>query len=358
MGYIEKRTTKDGKVRYKLQIKMKGFPIYTETFRRESDAKKKEKLVEADMLEGRHFKNSEAQKHTVKELIDRYEREVLPGKPKAKQEGHFTWWKNRLGDLLLKDLTPPFIVQCRDELLSSLTSRAKKRSPATVVRYMAALSHALSIAVREWGWLDDSPMRKVTKPKESRGRVRFLSRDERTRFLKACKESPSPYLYAIVVLSLATGMRQGEILKIRWEDVDLEKGRIILHETKNGERRSLPLCGHALEVVKKLLNNNNGSSSLLFPSQQLLSNKPYDMRHAWKLALNKAQIENFRPHDMRHCAASELAMSGASLAEIAEVLGHKTMQMVKRYSHLSETHTASVVEKMNSKIFNNMGEKK
>lgn len=223
MAYIEKRTKKDGTVHYRLQIKMKGFPIYTETFRRESDAKKKAKLVEAAMLEGRHFKNSEAQKHTVRELIERYGRDVLPGKPKAKQERLFIWWKERLGEVLLKDLSPSLLVQCRDELLSGISARGKKRSPATVVRYMSAFSHALSIAVREWQWLDDSPMRKVTKPKEPRGRVRFLSSEERIRFLKACRESPSPYLYAIVVLSLATGMRQGEILRLKWEDVDFEK---------------------------------------------------------------------------------------------------------------------------------------
>lgn len=113
----------------------------------------------------------------------------------------------------------------------------------------------------------------------------------------------------------------------------LKKGRIILHETKNGERRAVPLCDYAMEVVKELFVNRRRSSPLLFASQHLLSDKPYDMRFAWKKVLKQAQLENFRPHDMRHCAASELAMSGASLAEIAEVLGHKTLQMVKRYSH-------------------------
>lgn len=351
MAYIEKRVTKDGKTHYRLQIKMKGYPTYTETFHRESDAKKKAKLIEAAMFEGRHFKNCAAHKHTVRDLIERYEKEILPQKPKAKQERQYAWWKHRLGDVLLKDLSPPLLVQCRDELLMTPTAKGKKRSPSTVVRYMAALSHALSIAVREWHWIDDSPMRRVTKPKEPRGRVRFLSCDERKRLLKACKESSSPYLYTIVILSLATGMRQGEILRLRWQDVDLVRGRMILHETKNGERRSLPLCDYALEVVKKMACNEHESTALLFPSKRPLCNKPYDMRSAWKSALKVAGIENFRPHDMRHCAASELAMSGASLAEIAEVLGHKTLQMVKRYSHLSETHTASVVEKMNSKIF-------
>lgn len=351
MAHIEKRKTKDGKFHYRLQIKMKGFPTYTETFRRESDAKKKAKIIEADMLEGRHFKTKEMHKKTVQDLIERYEREILPNKPRAKQGHIYVWWKEKCGHILLKDLTPPVLVQCRDYLLSTKLNKNKKLSPSTVVRYMAALSHALSVAVREWHWLEDSPMKRVSKPKEPRGRVRFLSPEERARLLKACRESSSPYLYAIVVMSLSTGMRQGEILHLRWKDVDIDRGRIVLHETKNGDRRLLPLRGHALEVIRNMASGPIDGSALLFPSTNPNSKNPYDMRSAWRAAIAVAGIEDFRPHDMRHSAASELAMSGASLTEIADVLGHKTLQMVKRYTHLGELHTASIVEKMNSKIF-------
>jgi integrase len=227
---------------------------------------------------------------------------------------------------------------------------------------MNALGAALSLAVNEWGWLEDSPMRKVKKPTPPRGRVRFLSDEERAALLQACKDSSNPALYAVVVLALATGMRQGEIMGLYWREpknpptdrawgvVDAGAGRITLHLTKNGERRVVPLVGHALEQVRGLAKVRRLDTDLLFPGKTDPT-APIDLRTPWETVLKRAGIENFRFHDLRHSAASYLAMNGASLAEIAETLGHKTLQMVKRYSHLSEAHTASVVERMNAKIF-------
>ncbi|HTJ55375.1 MAG TPA: site-specific integrase [Nitrosospira sp.] len=197
-------------------------------------------------------------------------------------------------------------------------------------------------------------MRKVTKPRESRGRVRFLSDDERHRLLKACKESSNPFLYPMVVLALSTGMRHGEIMGLTWDDVDLNRGRATLHETKNGERHAVAITGHALELLKELGKVRRIDSNLLFPAREnrpQKPQKPIDLRTPWEAVLKKADVRDFRFHDLRRSAASYLAMNGASLAEIAEVLGHKTLQMVKRYAHLSEGHTARVVESMNNKIF-------
>jgi len=103
------------------------------------------------------------------------------------------------------------------------------RATSTVNSYLGALSHAFSVAVREWGWLDDSPMRKVTRPRVSRGRVRFLSDQERHQLLEACQASRNPYLHTVVVLALATGARRGELLSLRWPDVDLERGTLTFH---------------------------------------------------------------------------------------------------------------------------------
>lgn len=237
-------------------------------------------------------------------------------------------------------------------MLQGITYRKSKRSPSTVVRYLAALSHALGVACREWGWLEDSPMRKVSKPTEPRGRVRFLNTEERGRLLTACKNSPHPYLHTVVVLALSTGMRYSEIMKLVWADVDFSKKRITLHETKNGERRVVPLTGFALELLKEHEAKRRMDSLLIFPAQKGRNpQKPAVLRAAWTKALGEASINDFKFHDLRHSCASYLAMNGASLAEIAEVLGHKTLQMVKRYAHLSEAHTASVVESMNAKIF-------
>lgn len=138
-------------------------------------------------------------------------------------------------------------------------------------------------------------------------------------------------------------------MSLTWEDVDLHQGRATLHETKNGERRVVPLSGKALELLKAHAKVRRLNTSLLFPGKN--PQKPMDLRTPWESALKKAGIEDFRFHDLRHSAASYLAMNGASLAEIAEVLGHKTLQMVKRYAHLSEAHSAGVMERMNARIF-------
>lgn len=351
MAYIEERTDSKGQQRFRVQIKLKGFPAQSATFERKTDARKWAQLTEAAIREGRHFKTVEAKRHTVGEMIDRYKKSILPtkGSHQPNQKIQLGYWEKRIGSYSLADCTPALIGECRDELLQEETRLKKKRSPATVNRYLAALSHCFTIAVKEWGWIDDTPMRKVTKPKEPRGRIRFLSDDEREKLLKACKASPNPFLYPVVVIALSTGARLGEIRSIAWNQVDLNRGTMTFYETKNKQIRVVPLVGHALEVVKELNKVRRIDTDLLFPGAD--PQKPIDIRHPWEVALKNAKIENYRFHDNRHSAASYLAMSGATLAEIAEILGHKTLQMVKRYSHMTEQHTAKVVAKMNKQIF-------
>lgn len=352
MAYIQERKTDDGKIHFRVQVRLKGYPITTATFDRKTDAKLWAQQTEASMREGRYFKTSEAKKHTIGELVTRYIQDIIPTKPKvaAAVTAQLMWWKDQIGHALLSDLTPALIAEQRDRLLKGVTFKGTIRSPSTVVRYLAALSHALTVAVKEWGWLDDSPMRKVTKPTEPRGRVRFLVDQERTGLLKACQESSNPFLYPAFVLALSTGMRQGELMNIRWEDVDLFKGHIILHQTKNGDKRMVPLRGLALQLLLKLKAKHPKDIGLLFPSKEDLQ-KPVDLRFPWEQALKKAGVENYKWHDNRHSCASYLLMNGASLAEIAEILGHKTLAMVKRYAHMSAEHTSKVVENMNHKLF-------
>jgi len=351
MASIKELPDKDGKPRYHVQIRIKGSPPQYGSFKRKTDAERWIQQTEAAIREGRHFKTTAAKKHTLGQLIDRYMSDVLPTKKKCEQRqgAQLLWWKKQIGCYLLSDITPALIAEQRDRLLKGITKRGRLRSPSTVVRYMAALSHAFTIAVKEWGWVEDSPLRKVTKPKEPRGRVRFLDEEERVKLLQACKESTNSYLYIIVMFALSTGMRQAEILNLKWSDVDFEKERVILQETKNGEIRQVAIVGHALELLKQLDRFRRIDSNYLFPGR--FSRKPIDIRSAWETAVKKAEIANLRFHDLRHSCASYLAMNGASLAEIAEVLGHKTLSMVKRYAHLSETHVTGVITRMNEKIF-------
>lgn len=348
MASIRKREGKSG-ISYRVDVRLRGFPNQTATFQRLTDARKWAQHTESSIREGRYFKTANSRKHTLGELIERYISDELPKKSKnINQESQLRWWASELGPYTLADITPDKISDCRDKLVTGKNSLDRKFAPATVVRYMAAMSHAFTIAVSEWQWLEDSPMRKVRKPSLPRGRVRFLDDEERARLLQTCKESRNEYLYLVVVLALSTGMRKAEIMNLRWKDIDLKEQRITVHDTKNKERKVVPLSGLALELMKA--HPRRIDTELLFPARTK-ANQPIDLRTPWETALKHAEIQDFRFHDLRHSAASYLAMNGASLAEIAEILGHKTLQMVRRYAHLSEAHTSSVVASMNEKIF-------
>lgn len=340
MASIKKRKTKNGQTRYKVEINLRGYAPQYSTFNTLADARRWATGTEAALREGRYFKPTASDQKTFAELADRYIQEVLPVKPKIKydQTYQLRWWIDEIGHYFLDDLTPAILAKARDKLSKTTGGHRKKKSSATVNRYLAALTAALNHGVREWNWLKESPAKGLRKCKEPRGRVRYLSDDERQRLFQACLESSNENLYTIVVLALSTGMRKGEIMGLTWENIDLKRGFVYLEDTKNGERRAVPLVGKALKLIEDL----SKRQGKLFPAKSI--------RTAWEKALERAQISDFRFHDLRHSAASYLAMNKASLLEIAEILGHKTLSMTKRYSHLSNAHTRSVVEKMNEKI--------
>jgi integrase len=218
-----------------------------------------------------------------------------------------------------------------------------------VVKYLATLSHILSMCAGEWQWLDENPVSRVSKPSLPKGRTRFLGDSERELLIQECQKSQNSYLFTIIIIGISTGMRRGEILGLTWEDVDFEKERIVLRETKNGEVRVLPLVGLAHKLLKEL-QEKKISSFLLFPGTD--PRKPLDFRSAWRVAVKKAGLKDFRFHDLRHCFASYCVMNGSTLNEVADLLGHKSYQTVtKRYCHLSEAYQKDVVRSMNEKIF-------
>jgi integrase len=348
MATIQKKTSKRHGTVWRVQVRRRGYPPQSATFLRKTDAREWARQIEGQIDKGLPVASREAKLHTVADLIDRYIEDVLPAKRSGKDQARILgWWKQKIGDYTLANVTPALLVEYRDKLARGETNRGK-RSPSTVNRYLAYLSHPLTVAVREWQWLDSNPMRRVSKLKEPRGRVRFLSNEERERLLKACRERGDPLLYPLVVLALSTGARQGELLGLRWPDVDLRRRVALIHETKNEERRALPLSGLAYSLVRDLKKLRRLDTDLVFANAKGRALFP---RKAWDEALRAAEVDDFRFHDLRHSAASYLAMNGATLAEIAEVLGHKTLAMVKRYSHLTEAHTAGVVARMNEAIF-------
>lgn len=350
MASIKQRKGKDGELKYQVQIRVKGFPSQTATFSRKTDAKRWAQQTETKIKEGKYFKTREEQKRTLSELIDKYVSSVLPQKKSQRgPRGQLKWWRSQLGYMILCDVNAPIIAVKRDELLVGITPRGKRRSNASVVRYLAILSHVFSYGIKELQWLENNPVSKIRKPSEPRGRVRFLSTEERQNLLEACKQSKNKHLYLITVLALSTGMRASEILNLKWSDIDLPKGMIVLHKTKNNERRAVPLTGLALELIKKEFQKKTLNYGLLFPSRRF--DKPISFRTAWETVVRRAGLKDFNFHSCRHDFASSLLASGASIAQLAEVLGHKTLQMVKRYSHLCEGTAKDIVGKMTMEIF-------
>ncbi|MGH8657351.1 MAG: tyrosine-type recombinase/integrase [Gammaproteobacteria bacterium] len=347
MANIVKRTGRDGEITYLVRVRLKS-KTASATFRRKTDAKHWAEKTEAAILERRFFQRAEAERRTLGEAIERYEQTHLSALRSARsRRQHLAWWNERLGGSLLADITPAVITEYRDKLAAGKVRQGKLRGPGTVNRYLAALSHVLTFAAREWHWIERNPCEQVSILKEPRGRVRYLTDEERERLLAECK-AHSDELYLIVLLALATGGRRGEILGLKWHDVDLKRGHVVFQETKNGERRGLPIRGQTLELLRAKVRRID--TDLLFPSRKDPA-KPINVQHVFDNALQRAGIGDFRFHDLRHSCASYLAMNGASLAEIAAVLGHRTLEMVKRYSHLSDQHLGDVLTRMNERLF-------
>lgn len=360
MGTIRELTKKNGEKSFHAEVRLRGHPSQRESFRTRTLAKKWIQDTEAAIRDGRFKSQSTARKYTVGDLIDRFIEFCIPKHPTyyLKKVQQLQRWKEELGSLYLSDLSAAHLCQVRDKMLNERTSKKTLRSPSTVNRYLAAFSKVLSVAVKEWGWIEENPTFKISKPKEARGRDRYLSIDEQHRLLDACKSSRNLYLYPIVSIALLTGMRYGEIVKLHWQDINFEMSFITLHETKNGEKRVIPLTDKVLEVLKGISSFGNSSTGPIFASDKQLPTKhPISIRKSFDRALKVSGINNCKFHDLRHTASSHLAMDGATQGELMAILGHRSPQMTQRYAHYSQQHLGELMHKMNTKITNKKSEK-
>ena len=354
MANINERTTKDGQRAFQVIIRLKGHPTVTETFKRKTDAKKWAQQTEAEIRQGRYFPKAEARKRTVSDMIDRYIKSSLERNNKPEQRSHIKhmleWWKSQIGVRFIADVTPSMVSKCRDELSTLPSARNKPMADATVNHYLIALSKVFNAALSDWGWLDESPMSHVKKFKLDNARDRFLTKDERSKLLQACKQSSCDYLYAVILIALTTGARKSEILEIEWKRIDFERNLLIFNKTKNGEARSVALVPAVARELKKLRAVPRIDTDLVFSRKDGL--KPLEMKKHWLKAFQEAELQDFKFHDLRHTAASYLAMNGATLVELKHIMGHKTMAMVARYAHLTENHTSEIINKMSADFVN------
>jgi integrase len=248
MALIEKRRLASGKSAYRVRVKYLG-RVMTSTHADRHSAERWAAEAGARIRDEAHFAGEANRRRVLADLLDRYATYVLPNKRNASnQKLHLAWWKQRIGKTPVEGVTRSLVSQCRDEL-GAPNKAGVVRAPATVVRYLASLSHVFSVAIGDWEWATINPVQGIRKPTEPRGRDRYLLEDEREKLLAACRASTSPDIYAVVMLALATGMRRGEIMTLEWADIDLQRQVVTLRQTKNGTRRTVPLCSPAYEIM-------------------------------------------------------------------------------------------------------------
>ena len=200
-------------------------------------------------------------------------------------------------------------------------------------------------------------MFRVEKFREPKGRDRVLSKEECEKLLVECAKSKNGLLLPIIMLSISTGLRQNECLSLTWDRVNLESGVIALNETKSGYPRSIALVGPALEHLKRLFDQRDPNVPFVFPSKRRFGKK-ISIRKAWEEALKRLSIKDLRFHDLRHTFCTVAASSGASNLELSTAMGHRSLQMLQRYTHLDVNHTKKLSEFVSNKMLSQEEKKK
>jgi integrase len=294
--------------------------------------------------------------HTLKELSEEYLKWAGKQRCFRTKKGYVLQLVEAFGHLQLRRFNQLLLEQYQTERLNG------GNKPATVNRLLATLRHMFTKAV-DWGMVEDEALKRVRKAKllpENNRRLRFLSKEEIQSLLEKCNE----YLKPIVIMALNTGCRKSEILNLRWDQVDLKHGFILLDRTKNGERREIPINGTLRESLETLFQGTKKRPRRLdIPwvfyelkteidsetGEIKKTGKPYgDVKKSFQNALIKAGIKDFKFHDLRHCFASHLVMAGVDLTTVKELLGHKTLTMTLRYAHLAPSHKVKAVDVLDS----------
>lgn len=345
--------TKRSSGRWKAVVRRKGWPTTVKTFRVKKDAEDWARSVEDEMARGVFVSRRAAETTTVKEALDLYLREITPTKKGAnstnREPGRAKPLKKHLGDYALAAINPKILADYRDLRLNAISKKTGRPLSASTVRLeLALLSNLYTVAIREWGLgLIANPVAAIRKPSPGQGRNRRLSWSEAKRLLKACEQHSNPMLAWVVRIALYTAMRQGEILSLTLDQVDLQRRIVRLNATKNGSARTVPLSRRAVRVLRQAIAHpvRPKGVDLIFYGEPGKDKKrrPYTISKVWSNTLQRAGISDLRFHDLRHEAVSRLVEKGLSDQEVAAISGHKSMQMLRRYTHL---RAEDLVEKL------------
>lgn len=331
---------------WKAVIRKTGWPTTVKTFRLKKDAEDWSRRTEDEMVRGLFIQRSPAERMTFEAAMKRYLAEVTPTKrpltqiaerPRANPLIAF------FGKYSLAAITTELIAEYRDLRLAGKDrmkdDKPQPRSANTVRLELALMGHLFTVAVKEWGLgLPFNPMLNLRRPAPGPGRNRRLSADEEARLLAAVDAYSNPMLGWIVRIAIETGMRSSEIATLRCSQVDLDRRIVRLIETKNTLPRTVPLSKAATEKFRLALGNpaRPESTELIFFGEPGKDGKrrPYNFNKVWGDIKKAVGVTDFKFHDLRHEAVSRLVEAGLSDQEVASISGHKSMQMLRRYTHL------------------------
>ncbi|MHB1301804.1 MAG: tyrosine-type recombinase/integrase [Burkholderiales bacterium] len=332
---------KKGDFQWHVQIRRKGFPNQTRTFESRDDAAKWARMIESEMDRGVFVSRKEAESTTLAEALGRYLKEVTPLKKGAKREEQriSQWLKDPLATRTLAAIRGADLAEYRDKL------RNDGKADATIRLNLMLISHLFETARKEWGMEGlANPCRSITMPCGSRQRDRRFEAGEEERFFEALDQHcRNPYIPALIRFAIETAARRSELVKLQWENVDKKKQTAKIIDGKNGEDRTIPLSSRAVEILESLPRHLSGR---VFPvgsdaTSRAVSSAVKKARKAYEsecLAVGKKPLagflKDFRLHDTRHEATSRFFEKGLNQMEAAAVTGHKTLQMLKRYTHL------------------------
>jgi len=342
---------------WKAVIRKTGWPTTAKTFRTKRDAEDWSRRTEDEMVRGIHIQRAPAERLTVQAALQRYLSEVTPTKrpsTQAAERKRAAILIDKLGKYSLIALTPEIIAQYRDSRLAGDPGDNGERIPRsnnTVRLELALLGHLFTVAIKEWGLgLIYNPVLNIRRPAPGPGRNRRLSADEEKRLLEAVAAHSNPMLRWIVGIALETGMRSSEILTLRRNQVDLERRVVRLLETKNTTPRTVPLTLGATELFRQALNNpiHPIETDLIFFGEPGKDGhrSPYQFNAVWTRLKKALGLKDFRFHDLRHEAVSRFVEAGLSDQEVAAISGHKSMQMLKRYTHLRAEDLVEKLERL------------
>jgi integrase len=304
---------------WQARIRRKGYPDITKTFSTRSDANTWARQVESEIDKGSFVSRVEAENTTLSELLNRYLNEITPNKKYFKVEACRinAWLRNPLSQRYLSTLRTTDFALWRDE-------RVKQgKSSNTIKLELAIISHLYTVARAEWGFDSlENPIRFLRMPKLPNGRTRRVSNKEIELLIQ---HSGSKELPSILKLAVETGMRRGEIVSITWKSVDLGKRTLELRETKNGESRIVPLSSEAINILSGLSTKLDG---------KVFGMTSHAITYAFIRACKRCGLTDLHFHDLRHEAITRMVEKGLNIMEVSSVSGHKTLQMLKRYTHL------------------------